>query len=133
MLQFLCGLFFLIQVNPVLAGAEEFHPFESLDSAIEQWKDFRTRMHDHGIILETTNTVDVLSNVSGGIRRKTAVAGDLDLLLTIDMKKLDPGWENGRLFVYGLGVYGNDPSKHVGDAQTVSSIAAPNSWSLFEA
>ncbi len=133
MLHFLRGLFILILVNPILAGAEEFHPLENLGSAIEQWKDFRTRMHDHGIILETTNTVDVLSNVSGGIRRKTAVAGDLDLLLTIDMKKLVPGWENGTLFVYGLGVYGNDPSKHVGDVQAVSNIAAPNSWRLFEA
>jgi porin len=77
--------------------------------------------------------VDVLSNVSGGIRQKTAVTGDLDLLLTIDTKKLVSGWNNGTLFVYGLGTYGNDPSKHVGDVQAVSSIAAPGTWKLFEA
>lgn len=123
----------MIGLNPALANSEEPRLFENVGSVIDQWKDLRTRMHDHGIILQTTNTVDVLSNVSGGIRRKTTVAGDLDLLLTIDMKKLVPGWENGTLFVYGLGVYGNDPSKHVGDVQAVSNIAAPNSLSLFEA
>jgi porin len=123
----------LILANPVLAGAEEFHPFENLENVIAQWKAFRTKIYDHGILLETTNTVDVLSNVSGGIHRKTAVTGDLDLLLTIDMKKLVPGWDNGTLFVYGLGTYGDDPSKHVGDIQAVSNIAAPNTWKLFEA
>lgn len=133
MLHFLCGLSILILVNPVLACAEEFHPLETLENVIEQWKVFRSKIYDHGILLETTNTVDVLSNVSGGIRRKTAVTGDLDLLLTIDMKKLVPGWDKGTLFVYGLGTYGDDPSKHVGDIQAVSNIAAPNTWKLFEA
>lgn len=133
MLHFLCALTILVLLNPVLASAEEFHPLETLDNVIDQWKVFRTKIYAQGFLLETTNTVDVLSNVSGGIRRKTAVAGDLDLLLTIDMKKLVPGWDNGTLFVYGLGTYGDDPSKHVGDIQAVSNIAAPNSWSLFEA
>jgi porin len=32
-----------------------------------------------------------------------------------------------------LGLYGDDPSKHVGDIQAVSNIAAPNTWKLFEA
>ena len=132
-LQFLCGLFILILLNPVLASAEESHPFENLENAIDQWKGFRTRIYDHGILLETTNTVDVLSNVSGGIHRKTAVVGDLDLLLTVDMKKLIPGLNGGTLFVYGLGTYGDDPSKYVGDSQAVSNIAAPNTWKLFEA
>jgi porin len=35
--------------------------------------------------------------------------------------------------VYGLGTYGDDPSKYVGDSQGVSNIAAPNTWKLFEA
>lgn len=133
MLHFLCALTILVLLNPVLASAEEFHPLETLDNVIDQWKVFRTKIYDQGFLLETTNTVDVLSNVSGGVHRKTAVAGDLDLLLTIDMKKLVPGWDNGTLFVYGLGTYGDDPSKHVGDIQAVSSIAAPNTWKLFEA
>lgn len=133
MLHFLCSLLFLIGLSPVPAYAEEFHPLEKLEQAIDQWKVFRSKIYDRGILLETTNTVDVLSNVSGGIHRKTTGTGDVDLLLTIDMKRLIPSWGSGTLFVYGLGLYGEDPSKNVGDIQAVSNIAAPNSWKLFEA
>lgn len=132
-LQLLCGLFLLVSLNPALANSEEFHGLESLTSGLNTWKAFQTNMYDHGILVETTNTLDVLSNVSGGIHRKTAVVGDLDLLLTVDMEKLVPSLNGGTLFVYGLGTYGDDPSKYVGDSQAVSNIAAPNTWKLFEA
>lgn len=132
-LQPLWGLLVLVLLNPGLGNSSEFLQFESLNGALDTWKAFQTNMNDHGILLETTNTVDVLSNVSGGINQKTAVVGDLDLLLTVDTKKLISGWQGGTLFVYGLGTYGDDPSKHVGDIQAVSGIAAPNTWKLFEA
>ncbi len=131
-LQFYCGLILWVCLNPGFANSEEFHRFESLNTALGTWKAFQSTMNDHGILVETTNTLDILSNVSGGIRRKTETVGDLDLLLTIDTKKLVSGWQ-GTLFVYGLGTYGDDPSKHVGDIQAVSNIAAPNTWKLFEA
>ncbi len=131
-LQFFCGLILWVCLNPGFANSEEFHRFESLNTALGTWKAFQSTMNDHGILVETTNTLDILSNVSGGIRRKTETVGDLDLLLTIDTKKLVSGWQ-GTLFVYGLGTYGDDPSKHVGDIQAVSNIAAPNTWKLFEA
>ena len=131
-LKLLCALLILLYWNPALVTSEEFYPSESLDSALDTWEAFQRNMNDHGILLETTNTVDVLSNVSGGIHQKTAAVGDLDLLLTIDTKKLVSDWQ-GTLFVYGLGTYGDDPSKHVGDIQAVSGIAAPNTWKLFEA
>jgi len=119
--------------HSALVNAKTFHPLERVDGVLNQWKAFQASMDDHGILLETTNTVDVLSNISGGIERKTAAVGDLDLLLTVDMKKLVPALRGGTLFVYGLGTYGDDPSKHVGDIQAVSNIAAPNTWKLFEA
>ncbi|MDH5563376.1 MAG: carbohydrate porin [Nitrospirota bacterium] len=119
--------------TPALVNAEELHPRERVDGVLNQWKAFQSNMNDRGILMETTNTVDVLSNVSGGIDQKTAAVGDLDLLLTVDMKKLVPALKSGTLFVYGLGTYGDDPSKHVGDIQAVSNIAAPNTWKLFEA
>ncbi|MDH5775956.1 MAG: carbohydrate porin [Nitrospirota bacterium] len=129
----LWGLLLLVLLNPGLGHSEEFLRFESLNGALDTWKAFQTNMNDHGILLETVNTLDVLSNVSGGIHQKTAVVGDLDLLLTVDTEKLISGWQGGTLFVYGLGTYGDDPSKHVGDIQAVSGIAAPNTWKLFEA
>jgi len=129
----LCGLLLLISFKPALVNAEELHPLERVDGVLNQWKAFQTSMDDHGILLETTNTVDVISNVSGGINKKTAVVGDLDLLLTIDTEKFISGWQGGTLFVYGLGLYGDNPSKHVGDIQAVDNIEAPNTWRLFEA
>lgn len=85
-----------------------------------------------GIRLETVNTTDVLSNVWGGMARGTEAPGNIDLNLTLDLDKL-LGWKGGALFLYGLGDYGNNPSRDVGDAQGGSNIAAPNSWKLFEA
>lgn len=97
----------------------------------DQWEEFQSVMNDHGVIFQTINTVDILSPVSGGVRRQTALAGDLDLLLTVDGERL-LDWNDTTFFVYGLGVYGNDPSQKVGDIQGVSNIAAPNTWKLFE-
>ncbi|MEX2490886.1 MAG: carbohydrate porin [Nitrospirales bacterium] len=131
-LQSLGGWLLLLCVDPAVANSEESQRIESLHEMREQWKAVQSTMKDHGVRLDIVNTVDVLSNVSGGIRKKTATVGDLDLLLTIDMNKLIDDWK-GTLFVYGLGTYGDDPGKHVGDIQAVSSIAGPNTWKLFEA
>ena len=56
----------------------------------------------------------------------------MDLLLTLNGERL-VGWNDATFFLYGLGVYGDDPSRNIGDAQTVSNIAASNDWKLFEA
>lgn len=127
------GLLLLVFLNAASANSEELRRFESVDSVIDQWKAFQTSMDAHGVLLETVNTVDVISNVSGGINQKTVPVGDLDLLLTVDLEKFMSGWQGGTLFVYGLGLYGENPSKDVGDIQAVSNIAAPNTWKLFEA
>ncbi len=132
-LQPLSHFLFLIILDLAFVPAEGLAWLESMKDVSDSWNAFQARMNDHGVLLETTNTVDVLSNVSGGIDRKTTVVGDLDLLLTVDMKKISPALNGGTVFVYGLGLYGDDPSKHAGDVQAVSNIAAPNTWKLFEA
>ena len=122
----------MVVLIPVLAHSEEIQPIEQLEKIIEKPKAVQKSLRDQGLLLEATNTMDVLSNVSGGIHRKTTVTGDLDLLLTVDIKKLVPNWR-GTIFLYGLGLYGDDPSKNVGDIQGVSNLTAPNTWKLFEA
>jgi porin len=123
-------VFFTCFIPPYGSFAES-KSSEPFDAAVEQWKNFQRVMNDHGILFETINVVDIASNVSGGIRQKTAVPGILDFLLTIDTKKIISNWK-GTLFLYGLGTYGNNPSRYVGDIQGVSSIEAPNTWKLFE-
>lgn len=100
---------------------------------IDQLNAFRQSLDRRGLTLETVNILDVQSTVSGGLRRRTATAGDLDLLLTVDAERLID-WQDATFFLYGLGIYGENPSRNVGDAQVVSGIADPSkTWKLFEA
>ena len=105
---------------------------EDMQTLLNQWNQFRSKGSKLGIRLETVNTTDVLSNVRGGVARRTDAPGNIDLMLTVDAEKT-VGWKGGTLFVYGLGDYGNNPSRDVGDLQGVSNVAAPNTWKLFEA
>ncbi len=89
-------------------------------------------LEDRGIDLELYYTVDVLSNVSGGVERATEVLGNVDLLLTADMERL-LGWEGGTLFLYGLANHGGSISDAVGDVQGVDNIEAPETAKLYEA
>ena len=124
-------LLILACLPPAVAQSEDFLKLPELKSISDSWHAFRRFMDDTGILLETINTIDVLSTVSGGLRQRTAAAGDFDILLTLDGKRL-LGWDEATLFVYGLGLYGDDPSENVGDFQGVSGIAASNTWKLFE-
>jgi porin len=128
----LYGLFLLVLLIPVPAHSEEGQAVEQLEKIIEKPKAVQKSLKDQGLLLEVTNTMDILSNISGGVHRKTTLTGDLDLLLTVDIRKLVPSWR-GTVFLYGLGLYGGDPSNNVGDIQGVSNIAAPDTWKLFEA
>ncbi|MCA9420109.1 MAG: carbohydrate porin [Nitrospira sp.] len=119
-----------ISMSPSFARSEDSSGSNET-TILDRWESFQATMNDHGVIFQTINTIDILSPVSGGVRRQAAIAGDLDLLLTLDGAQL-LDWPDATLFVYGLGVYGDDPSQNVGDLQAVSSIAAPNSWKLYE-
>ena len=77
-------------------------------------------------------TGEMVSTLSGGVRRKTVYLDNMDLTLTLDVERL-LGWPGARVFVYGLGNRGGNPSSHVGDAQGVSDIEAFDTWKLFEA
>ncbi len=125
--------FLLISFGGLAPSASSDASPESSDPSItDYWNDFQSFMNDKGVIFQTINTLDILRNASGGLRRKTAVVGDIDLVLTLNGDQL-LNWNDATFFVYGLGVYGDNPSKNIGEAQTVSSIAAPNDWRLFEA
>ncbi len=105
---------------------------EHLQTFVDRWNTLRNKVDNKGLTLETVNTIDLLGTASGGVRNRTAVFGDLDLLLTIDAEKL-VGWREATFFVYGLGIYGDGGGDDIGEAQTISSIAAPNDFRLFEA
>jgi carbohydrate-selective porin OprB len=74
------------------------------DMFLDRWNQPRTGIRAAGIGLETAKTNDVLSTVSGAIRKGADIDGDLDLLLTVDTEKLQ-GWKGGTFFLYGPGLY----------------------------
>lgn len=81
---------------------------EILDDAfLARWSQLRTRIRTAGVKLQTVNTNDILSTVSGGIRRGTDIDGDLDLLLTVDTEKLQ-GWKGGDLLCLRSGSVWNE-------------------------
>ena len=71
-------------------------------------------------------------DMAGGARRGATYLDNLNLQLTLDMRRL-VGWPGATVFLYGLGIHGGQPSEFAGDAQGVSSIAAPRKWTLEEA
>ena len=93
---------------------------------------YRSRLADRGVTLGLIYTGEMVSTLSGGIRRKTVYLDNMDLTLTLDIERM-LGWPGARVFVYGLGNRGGNPSSHVGDAQGVSNIEAFDTWKLFEA
>lgn len=85
-----------------------------------------------GVTLVLRYEGDAAANTSGGERRGSAYAGDLRVQLTLDGDRL-AGMPGISAFVDAMWISGGQPSKLVGDAQGVSSIAAPSAVRLYEA
>ena len=69
--------------------------------------------------------------VSGGLRRQTLYAGLSEPTLAVDLDKLI-GWKHARLFLHGIGTYGDDPADATGSISDPSSLAAVQTFKLFE-
>lgn len=73
------------------------------------------------LLLETSYTFDVLSNLSGGLRRGTRYLDNLDLVAEADLERL-VGWSGALVHVYGLYNNGTPFGSLVGDEQVISNI-----------
>lgn len=118
-------------------GQEPPHEARSESPLAEQrlsggWNGKRSSLEEQGLSFELVYTLDILSNVSGGIRQTTEFLGNVDLQMTADMERLF-GWEGGTLFLYGLGNHGDRFSDAVGDVQIISNIEGPATIKLYEA
>lgn len=114
-------------VLPRISIAED----DSESHLLGNWGGARTSLEEAGISVESILTLDSISNVSGGISRKTAWLGNYDLTATLDTEKAGL-WSNGTLFAYFLGDFGNEPSRYVGDAQASDNIEAYSTAKLYE-
>ncbi len=94
----------------------------------------KSTMGVKGLSLETTLTLEYISNVSGGISRDSAFLGNIDIIGGLDTEAA--GWWSGGTFsVYGLGNFNNGrvPTEIIGDIQASSNIEAPETFKLYEA
>ena len=84
-----------------------------------------------GMIFEGVYTLDLASNLKGGLDQGSAYLGNIDLMFTFDTEKFG-FWKNGRFFVYLLNNHGNSLSDLIGDFQVVNNIEANSNSRLYE-
>ena len=92
---------------------------------------YRSRLADRGVTLGLIYAGEIVSVLSGGTRRETVYLDNIDLTLTLDVERL-LNWPGARVFLYGLGNQGGNPSVHVGDTQGIRNMEAFDTWKLFE-
>jgi porin len=96
------------------------------------WGGLRARLASHGLVFEPALLADAFLAPAGGRRKGGALLANFDLPLTLRLGPL-AGWSGATLLLRGMAEAGRDPSTLVGDAQGVSSIAAPDFVRLYEA
>ncbi len=93
----------------------------------------RKRLYDHGVSYNLIYTNDVLSNLSGGIRRGTVDQGKLEDQLLIDLEKLI-GWKDTTFYANAFEIYnsGRIRRDYVGGMNTIAAIEATPAVRLSE-
>jgi porin len=102
------------------------------ESAIHDAQTTYETLAKHGVRPALVYDAEGFADMSGGTRRGATYLGNVNLQLTLDMDRLT-GWGGATVFLHGLGIHGGQPSAFAGDAQGVSSIQAPPTWTLEEA
>jgi carbohydrate-selective porin OprB len=93
----------------------------------------RKSLSDHGITYNFIYTNDVLSNLSGGIKRGTIDQGKLEGQLTIDLAKL-AGWQDLTIYANAFQIHntGRFRRDYVGGLNTIAAIEANQTTRLCE-
>src|SRR6185437_14624245 len=131
----LCGLYLSptrAQGGPEKNGITQPSVATSLPKNGDPWE-FRKRLNDRGISYNLIYTNDVLSNLSGGIRRGTIDQGKLETQITVDLGKL-AGWNDWTFYTNNFLIYdsGRIRRDYVGGMNTIAAIEAAQSARLSE-
>ena len=115
-----CGLLLFLFLSPVSLAAEA--PDWNADALTGDWGGVRTDLSGRGVTVEVVLKVDVLSNLSGGIKRGTKYMDNWDFKLGADADKLW-GWKNTTAFVQLISNHGGKlNATHVGSFIGVDNI-----------
>src|SRR3972149_3701983 len=128
----LTGLPLLFFLSPLLPAAEG--PDWNADTLTGDWGGVRTKLSERGVALEVVLKADILSNVSGGIKRGTKYMDNWDVKLLADADKLW-GWNNTTAFLQLISNHGGKLNgTHVGSFMGVDNIEVnTNTTKLFHA
>jgi porin len=99
--------------------------------AFKAWTEITDGWSANGYDVNAFYRGEVVSNLSGGLKPGTGFLGNLDVTLDVDMNKL-AGTNGLKIWVYGLGTHGADPTKFIGDSFATSNIEASDTFKLFE-
>ena len=109
--------FFLSPVSPAAEG-----PDWNADTLTGDWGGLRTDLSGRGVTVEVVLKADVLSNLSGGIKRGTKYMDNWDFKLNADADKLW-GWKNTTAFLQLISNHGGKlNATHVGSFMGVDNI-----------
>ena len=128
----LCGLPLFFFLSPLLPAAEG--PDWNADTLTGDWGGVRTNLNGRGVTLEVVLKADILSNVSGGIKRGTKYMDNWDVKLLVDADKLW-GWNDITAFLQLISNHGGKLNRtHVGSFMGVDNIETnTNTTKLFHA
>jgi porin len=128
----LAGLLLLFSFSALLPAAEG--PDWNADTLTGDWGGVRSNLSERGVILEVVLKADILSNVSGGLKRGTKAMDNWDVKLLADADKLW-GWTGTRAFLQLISNHGGKLNgTHVGSFMGVDNIEVnTNTTKLFHA
>ena len=119
----------LLFIAPQISVARNIFQRQTLTG---NWGGIRDKLVNKGISPEAVYTGDFFYNISGGLHHSGVYLYNVDLTLVLNAQKLF-NWNDAIIFLYGLGDEGDNPSENSGDIQGISTIAAYNTWKLYEA
>ncbi|MBI4026100.1 MAG: carbohydrate porin [Verrucomicrobia bacterium] len=120
------------ETNSLEAGAGVRSIWEQTRLAGD-WGGARDQLETQGVVFGLTYTGEVLSNISGGIRRGLLYEGLLELSTDINFDKLTGWWSGGSLHINSFWTHGPSlSSKYTGNLLTASNIDAYDTWRLYE-
>jgi porin len=131
--QYIFALVMVIGCIGSVAAKEEKSPDWNGEALTGDWGGVRSNLYDEGIELGFTHKSDVLSNLSGGIKRGTAWMGNTEARVKMDLEKL-LGWEFTTAYVQYHSQLGSKFNRdYVDSFVIVDNIEANNTAQFFQA
>ncbi|MBK9162028.1 MAG: carbohydrate porin [Nitrosomonadales bacterium] len=132
-LQYVFALAIAIGGVGSVVAAEETGPDWNAETLTGDWGGVRSNLYNEGIELGFTHKSDVLSNLSGGIKRGTAWMGNTEARVKMDLEKR-LGWKSTTAYVQYHSQLGSKFNRdYVDSFVIVDNIEANNTAQFFQA